>query len=598
VLDLDEERTLMKKNGRLARSLTRSAALVGAGVLITALAACGGGAGSSEAGSDDVQTDKDGFAVHTGAAKKGGTITVLGNVDLASLDPAVGNDGNVNNFYRLIYRTLTTYANEPGDGGTEVVPDLATSIGESNEDSTVWTYTLKDDIYFADGTPITAQDVKFGFERSLDPSLSIGDQDGKTYVDGASDYQGIFKDPKGLDSIETPDDKTIVFHLNRPLAGFPNVVSNGPFVPFPKDKVTSPQQIGQEPIASGPYQIKSYAKGSALELERNPKWTADSDQVRPAYPDGYKFLFTVDQNTIDQRMISSEAEDADAVASSTNPLLAPSLARIQQPDLKARTVHDIPACTMYMAMNTTKKPLDQLEVRQAINYAVDKTSVVTATGGPMMATIATDMLTPKVPGREEFDLYPSKNHAGDPAKAKQLLADAGYPDGLELTMDARAIPKWQAQAEAVQASLKKAGINVKLNVIDASTFYDVIGQPGKQHDLAITGWCSAWLSGQPLLTPLFDGRTIAPKGNQNIAQFDDPEINKRIDEIAQISDLDQQNAEYAKLNREIMERAPVVPLVRETPLQMVGSNVGCAFAHAAMTGYIDYTSLGLKDPQE
>jgi peptide/nickel transport system substrate-binding protein len=585
---------MMRVTSRIARSL----AAVCAGVVAsTVLAACGGG-GSEAASGAGGQVDDNGFAITTGEPTKGGTITVLGNVDLASLDPSIGNDGNVNNFYRLIYRTLTTYANEPGDGGTKVVPDLATSIGEPNEDSTVWTYTLRDDIFFADGSPITSEDVKFGFERSLDPSLAIGNQDGRTYVEGASDYTGIFNDPKGLESIETPDDKTIVFHLNRPLAGFPNVVSNGPFVPFPKDKVTTPQQIGKDPIESGPYQIKSYSRGSSLELERNPQWKSESDDVHEAYPDGFRFLFSVDQNTIDQRMISDEGEDQNAVASSTNPLLAPSLARIQQPELKARTVQDIPACTMYMAMNNTKSPLDKLEVRQAINYAVDKTSVVTATGGPMMASVASDMLTPKVPGREEFDLYPSQDSAGDVAKAKQLLADAGYADGLSLTMDVRAIPKWQAQAESVQASLKKVGIEVKLNVIDASTFYDVIGQPSKQHDLAITGWCSAWLSGQPLLTNLFDGRKITEKGNQNISQFDDDKINKRIDEIAQIADLDEQNAEYAKLNREIMELAPVVPLIRETPLQMVGSNVGGAYAHAARTGYIDYGSLGLKGAEE
>ena len=563
----------------------------------TGLAACGGGGDSTSSGGG-AQTDAAGFAVTTGQAKRGGTISVLGSVDLASLDPAIGNDGNVNNFYRLIYRNLTTYANEPGDGGTKVVPDLATSTGESSKNATVWKFTLKDDIFFSDGTPITSKDVKFGFERAMDPSLAIGNQYGRQFVDGASKYKGIFKDSAGLKSIKTPDDRTIVFHLNRPLAAFPNVVSTGPFVPFPADKVKSPQQIGKEPIASGPYMIKSYTHGSSLELERNPRWSAKTDAVRKAYPDGFKFLFSVDQNTIDQRMISDEGDDKDAMASSTNPLLAPSLARIQTPELKQRTVHDIPACTMYMAMNNTKKPLDKLQVRQAINYAVDKKSVVTATGGPTMATVATDMLTPKVPGRVDFDLYPSKDHAGDVAKAKQLLADAGYPNGFSMTMDVRSIPKWQAQAEAVQASLKKIGINVKLNVIDASTFYDVIGQPSKQHDLAITGWCSAWLSGQPLLTSLFDGRTITQKGNQNISQFDSDKINKRIDEIAKIADLDKQNAEYAKLNREILEQAPVVPLVRETPLQMVGSNVGGAFAHAAQTGYIDYTSVGLKNPQE
>lgn len=82
-----------------------------------------------------------------------------------------------------------------------------------------------------------------------------------------------------------------------------------------------------------------------------------------------------------------------------------------------------------------------------------------------------------------------------------------------------------------------------------------------------------------------------------MSQFDEPEINDRFREIEMITDIDEQNAAYAELNREIMEHAPVVPLVRETPLQMVGENVGDAYAHAARTGYIDYASVGLIDPE-
>lgn len=574
--------------------------------LVAVLSACGGGSGSNSggsagggtgSGSATTQTDADGFAIRTGKAEKGGTVDVLGNVDFSHLDPAMGNDGNVNNFYRLIYRTLTTYANEPGDGGTKVVPDLATDIGTPNADATVWTYKLKDNIFFQDGSPITSRDVKFGFERAQDPALAIGSNDGRTYIKGADKYGGIFKQPEGLTSIETPDDKTIIFHLNQPLAGFPNIATNGPLVPFPASKVTSAKQIDTTPIASGPYMISSYERGSKLTLVRNPKWTADSDTVRPANPDQYRFFFGIDSNTIDQRLISGQGDDKNAVAASTNTLSAASLGRIQAPQLKSRVVRDIPACTIFLGLNMTKKPLNDLKVRQAISYAIDKQSVITASGGPLLATVATDMLTPKVPGREDFDLYPSTDHTGDVTKAKQLLTEAGYPNGFELTMDARSIPKWKSWAVAVQASLKKININVKLNVIDASTYYEVIGTPAKQHEMAITGWCSPWLSGTSLLIPLFKGDQIVPKGNYNIAQLDDPTINKRFDQIGQISELDKQNAEFGKLDKEILQFAPVVPILRETPLQMVGSNVADAFAHAGETGYVDYTSLGLKNPK-
>jgi peptide/nickel transport system substrate-binding protein len=562
-----------------------------------ALTACAGG-GTGTGGTSDAELGPDGFAINTGVANAGGTIEVLSAVELSHLDPSMGNDGNITNFYRLMYRTLTTYANAPGAGGTEIVPDLATDTGTSNADATEWTYTLKDDIFYEDGTPIVAADVKYALERSLDPAIAIGPDFHQTYLAGASDYAGIYQDPAGLDSIVVTGDKMITFVLNQPLAGFPAVAATGPFTPFPAGTIESVTTLDEEPIASGPYKLESYQRGSSLTLIRNEFWDAASDPVRAAYPDSFIFTFGLDPNTIDQRMISGQGSDINAVASSTNTLLAANLSRVQTPQFMQRTVRDIPACTMYVAMNNTKEPFGDVRVRQAISYGINKNSVMNATGGPSMAEITHDMLTPQVPGREAFNLYPSDNNEGDVEAAQALLAEAGYPDGFSATIDVRAIPKWQAQAEAVQQSLARVGIDLTLNVIDASTYYEVIQTPSQQNDMAITGWCSGWLSGTPLLTPLFDGDRITEQGNPNLSQFNDPEINAAFDVVAQISDLDEQDAAYSDLNRAIMEKAAVVPLLWETPLQMVGSNVGNAFAHAGRTGYIDYTSVGLKNPEQ
>lgn len=583
------------------------AAVAAAGLL---LGACSGGSeedpsqsGSpAEEGTEQTggsgETDADGFAYWTGEAQAGGTVTVLGSVDLAHLDPAMGNDGNINNFYRLIYRTLTTYANEPGDGGSVLVPDLATDLGTPNEDATEWTFTLKDGIFFEDGTPITAHDVKYALERSFDPALAIGSNH-HLVIDGAADYRGIYEQPEGLDSIEVPDDKTIVFHLAYPLADFASVAATPPFAPLPAGEVATVTEIDEQPIASGPYKVVAYERGSTVVLERNEYWDPETDDVRPAYPDRFEFVFGLDANTIDQRMIAGQGEDVNAIASSTNTLLAANLATVSaSPELKARTVRDGASCTMYLAMNTTKTPLDDLLVRQAISYAIDKTSVVTATGGPLLAGVAYDMLLPSVPGREEFNLYPSENDSGDVDKAKELLAEAGYPDGFSAVMDVRALPKWQAQAEAVQQSLQAVGIEITLNVIDAATYYEVIATPAQQNDLAITGWCAAgWLSGDPLLTPLFDGDRISETGNTNISQFDDAEVNQLFDEVVLITDIDEQRAVYSDINKLVNEKAAVAPLIRETPLQMVGENIANAYAHSGRQGYIDYTSLGLKNPE-
>ncbi len=568
--------------------------MLAAGALV--LSSCSAG-GEAPAASSETELTEAGFALQRPEPQPGGTLTVLGSVDLSHLDPAMGNDGNVNNVYNLLYRQLTQYQYDPATEELTLVGDLATDTGTPNEDATQWTFTLRDDIFFEDGTPITAADIAFGIERSLDPTLAIGN-DEHLIIQGASEYAGIYEDPAGLPSIETPDDKTITFTLEQPLAAFADVAATQIFTPFPEGQVSA-TQLDEMPISSGPYRVESYERGSHLSLVRNEHWSAETDEIRPAHLDGYEFLFGLDPSTIDQRLISAQGDDVNAMASSTNGLLPANLAQLSaDPGMTARTIQSLPTCTMYLALNTTRPGLDDLQVRQAISYAVDRASVVTATGGPAMASTASDMLTPQVPGRYEFDLYPSEGDAGDVETARQMLEDAGYADGeLNFTMDVRNLPKWQAQAQSVQQSLQEVGIGVELNVIDAATFYEVVATPAQQNDLTVTGWCSAWLSGNPLLTALFDGDAIAETGNTNISQLDDPEINARFDEVAVIPDIDEQNEAYAALNEQILELAPVVPLVRETPLQMVGSNVGGAYAHAGRTGYIDYASVGLIDPE-
>ncbi|QEO14807.1 ABC transporter substrate-binding protein [Agromyces intestinalis] len=525
-----------------------------------------------------------------GTPAQGGTVFVLQNADFSHLDPAQGFDGGVNNFYRLIYRTLTTQGAGEGAEGTEIVPDLAVSLGEHNEDATVWTYTLKDDIFFEDGTPITSKDVKFGVERSLDPSISIGSPYAKIVLDIPEGYEGYYTSGP-LDSIETPDDKTIVFHLNQPYADFDAVVGQAPFTPFPADAGVTATSIDQQPIASGPYRVTEYERGSTLVLERNEHWDADTDEVRTAAPDSFEWTFGLDGATIDERMIAGQGDDRNAIAGSVQ---ASSIARIQTPEIQARTVQGLQGCTTYMAMNTTKPGMDNPLVRQAINVAMDKQAVKDATGGSQLADIATTILPPTVVGRQDFDLYGTDDQTGDPAKAKEMLAEAGYPDGFSFVLDIRNQPKMQAQAEAVQQALAKAGITVEFNLIDTSTYYEVIGTLSQQHDAAITGWCPDWPTGATFLPPLFEGSQIFEKGNSNIAQLNDPAVNERMAEIRLMTDVDEANAAWGALDEQIMELAPQVPMLYEKTVMVLGSNIAGAYSHAGFSGGTDYVSIGLK----
>ncbi|WP_432891604.1 ABC transporter substrate-binding protein [Kribbella sp. CA-245084] len=545
------------------------------------LSACGGGTSGTSG-----QT-----AAGPGAkAEQGGTLQVLANAAFSHLDPARGFDGGVNNFYRLIYRTLTTQGAAPGAEGTKIVPDLATDTGKPSDGGKTWTFTLKDGVFFETGAPITSADVKWGVERAWDPELGIGSPYAKQLIEAPASYQGPYKSGD-LATIATPDAKTIVFHLKKPFADFGSVVAQNTFTPVPKGQGAG-NQLDSKPISSGPYKLADYKPGASLKLVRNDKWDKKTDNVRTANPDAFQWTFGLDPATIDERMLAGQGTDADAIAGTVQ---AATVARMQTPQLKQRTMTGINGCTTYMGLNTTKKPLDNVKVRQAINLAINKQTVRDADGGSALAEIGNTIQPPTILGRVDYDPYPSPDNKGDVDGARKLLTEAGLANGFTMTLDTRAQPKMQAMAVAIQQALEPLKITVKINTIDTATYYEVIGTTSQQHDAAITGWCPDWASGATFLPPLFDGRNITPKGNTNLSQLNDPGVNAKIDEIAKLTDVNAANAAYGELDKQIMALAPVVPLLYEKVLMLVGSNIGGAYLHDGFSGGIDLVSVGLKD---
>ncbi|MFJ3407781.1 ABC transporter substrate-binding protein [Promicromonospora sp. NPDC090134] len=552
-----------------------------------ALAACGGG------GQDDASSaGGGGFAAEPA---EGGTVHVLQNADFSYLDPARGWDGGVNNFYRLVYRQLTTSAPGSADDPTAIVPDLAESLGEVSEDGLTWTYTLKDGLKFENGDPITSAEVKFGVSRAWDPEIGIGSPYLKQVIDAPEDYEGPYKSGD-LPTVETPDEKTIVFHLKKPFPEFDAVVSQVNATPFPEGSGAGDEFIHQI-VASGPYKLAEYVPGSTIKLERNESWDPATDEVRAAKPDGWEFTIGLDPATIDERLIAGQGADVNAIAGNIQPATLP---RLQTPQLQERVLQFDGICTTYMGLNTTKAPLDDVRVRQAISYAVDRSSIVNASGGTQLGAPSTTIIPPAVAGHKDFDLYPSADGTGDVEAAQKLLDEAGLSDGFTLTLDIRAQESMQAQAESIQQSLERIGITVELNLIDTSTYYETIGTPSQQHDAAITGWCPDWASSAAtFIPPLFDGRNIYEKGNSNLAQLDDEDVNARIDEIGAMTDIAAANEQWGDLDEEILELAPIVPLMVSKTVLLPGENVtGLHSSANAASGGIDYVGVGLKDPEK
>lgn len=531
------------------------------------------------------------------APHKGGTLTVLNSEPQQDFDPARLYTSGGGNVPSLVFRTLTTRNRENGAAGAKVVPDLATDTGRPSKGATVWTYTLKKGLKYEDGTPITSADIKYGIERSFAPELSGGAPYLRDWLVGAADYQGPYKDKKGLSAIETPDERTIVFHLNKPEGEFPFLATQTQFTPVPKGKDTG-TRYEEHPISSGPYKVvKNENDGEHLVLARNPYWSTAVDAERKAYPDTVDVRSGLDSAVINQRLSASQGADAAAVTADTN--LGPAeLAKVTgDKELAARVGTGHFGYTNYLAFNPKVKPFDNPKVRQAISYAVDRSSVVNAAGGSALAEPATTFLPDqKSFGHTPYDLFPA-GRTGNAAKARELLAQAGHRSGLTVTLTHSNDKNFETSPEiatAVQDALKKAGITVKLQGLEDNDYRDKIHSVKTEPGFFLAHWGADWPSGGPFLAPIFDGRQIVKDGaNFNTGLLNDTSVNDEIDAINKLTDLDAAAERWGALDKKIGEQALVVPLFHPVYKRLYGSDVK-NIVISDWTGVLDISQVAVK----
>lgn len=581
-------------NGR--RSWAAAAALT-AGALT--LAACGGSSGSGSGSGDGGSKPEFNAGVSSvvnPSDAKGGIITMANSDVWDSLDPANTYYGYAWNFARLYGRSLTMFKPAAGEQGAQLVPDLATSLGKPSDGAKTWTYTLRDDVKYEDGTPITSKDVKYAVLRSLDKDTF---PNGPTYFNDALDlkgYAGPYKDKgKDTDAITTPDDKTIVFHLKSAFSGFDYFTQTPATIPVPQAKDTG-TKYQEHVISSGPYMFKDNKIGQSFSLVRNPNWSQATDPNRKALPDGFQVSLKVNADDIDNRLI---AGDLDLAVEGTGVQAAAQGKILADQALKANADSAPLARTWYTTINSDIAPFDKLECRQAVEYAADKTGFQRAFGGPIAGgEIATNIMPPIIPGQQKFDTYATPNNAGDPAKAKQLLAACGQPNGFATSISYRPErPKEKAAAESLQQSLGKVGIKLTLKPYPAGDYFALYaGNPAfvKKNNLGLSmmGWGADWPDGFGFMSQIVDSRVIRAAGNTNLG-VKDPKVDAAIDKALAETDTTAREADWVAVDKQTMADAYILPgvwahalLYRPTSLTNVGVSNGLQM--------YDYTLLGKK----
>ena len=502
----------------------------------------------------------------TAAAEPGGTFHVLSTAKEISLDPAKSQNLGTSTIH-LVLRGLTSWKTSP-DKPAELVPDLATDTGQVSADGKTWTYKLKPGLKYADGSAIIAPDLKYGVERSFAAELSGGLGYHKALLAGAEKYAGPYKGGE-LASIETPDDSTIIFKLNKPFGDWPWIVSMPAFSPVPKKADTDPAHYGEKPVASGPYQVKSYAPGSKLELERNPSWDKASDPARTGLPDSIVFDMGLQADVVNQRLIADSGDDKFAATTGTSVPAALIPTVTGNPAVKARVATSPSGALQYLAMNNKRPALANPEVRKAIQYAVDKQAVQVAEGGPEFGgEIATTLITPGIDGYAKYDLYPAPPQ-GDPEKAKSMLAAAGVSKlNLVLAADNAQL----GVAQAIQQGLAKAGITVQLKPLDADALTDLQTGAKGDYDLTVSSWLPDFPSAIGNIQPLFASSEIG-NGGYNMSRYSSPTVDAAIAAATGESDRTKAAGMWAALDKQIMADSPLVPLIYARNAFLHGSKV-------------------------
>jgi peptide/nickel transport system substrate-binding protein len=544
----------------------------------------------------------------TAQPQRGGTLYVDVSASLGSLDPQGQYDSTAMNVLRLTTRTLTTYKAGPGQTA-EIVPDLATDTGRASQNNTIWKFTLKPNVHWQGGELVTCSQVKYGIERSYSALIDGGVPYPRADLLDNQDapYPGPYLDNdnngKGLESIECQDEKTIVFHLSRPIGDFAYTLALSTFAPVIPAQDTK-RNYGQIPYSNGPYKIMS-RDASQLILVRNPFWSATNDQARPAYPEQIVITFRSDATgTVTDELIEDQDNARNEVL--LNADVAPNFLQqvLNDPGLRARTVTGS-AGVWYLAINTSTIP--DTDCRKALVYAFDRRKWRSASSGAASGPYATSMIPPDIAGHQDFDVYGSLTHPeGDTAQAAALLAGrarAGHPCKTTVRLAFPDTAEHRQQVQTAVAAYQTAGINVVPVPLPASTYYQTgAGDPTNRYDLLLADAIPDWASGSAVLPPLFDGRGIPRAGpgghghdNSNLSMLNDPVTDSSIDSALAETDPSRQQQLWGELDKKIQNLAVVIPIVYISHTVLTGSNVVGGYI-SPLFGQPDLTALGLASP--
>lgn len=524
------------------------AALVAAMLLV---AACGGGQDT-------------GGAASAGEPVKGGVLRVTYQGQPTGLDPTRAWEIESWAVERLTYETFLNYASKPGSEGAVLVPSLATEVptrenGGISADGLTYTFHLRSAKY---APPIdremTADDFKFSFERMLkDPEAPYYFY---SNIEGVDDFVAgkvndvggfVATDPKTVTITLTKQDPAILYALTMPFTS----------VMPPEWAKEQGKKIKEKPLGTGPFIVESWVQGQRIVAKRNPNYW---DTGKP-YLDEIDFDLTVNSSTA---LLKLQSGEVDVLGDS---IPAADYQRVKSDPTWGKYVVDAPQVAWYYVfLNVLEKPFDNVQVRQAMNYAIDTARIQKLLGGQGVAL--NQVYPSSLPGYQKDKTY----YTYDPDKAKQLLADAGLPNGFKTTFYTHNVEPFPKLAQAIQSDLKKVGVTVSIQPMDRATYWDFISYKKSHAGIGLSDWYQDFPDPSDWIGPLFSSPV---DGGMNASFWTDARVNTLYKDSSTELDPTRRIEMYKEMEDIIMEQAPTVPLFEPLWNGMYGKDVGGYYYH-------------------
>lgn len=488
--------------------------------------------------------------------------------EFKTLDPAIGYDVPSWGAEHLVYDGLVTY-----DFDSHVAPDLAESW-TVEAGGKGFTFKLRPGVTFHDGKPMTAKDVVYSFNRLLDPATKSPGASFYTDIEGASER--LAGKAATVSGVKAVDDHTVHIALKTPNPIFLQLVAM-PFASIVPEGATG-ADLARHPVGTGPFALEKWTSGQKITFRKAPKyWNPKGPSL-----DGVDYQLGVNENL---EVLKFERGELDLLGVNRN-IPAADFSRLKDnPRTSALMLSGPDAAFHYLGMNCQVKPFDDVRVRRAVAMAIDKDRIVQLVNG--RGQPARGILPPTMPGYDP-------NLAGigrDPAAAKKLLAEAGFPNGFTATYYCVSNDTARKIAQSIQQDLAGVGIKLELKPLAFPTFLEAKATKGRV-GIASGNWTQDFPDPSNFLTTMFHSKNIAETNSLNDSYYRNPKVDALLDTAGAATDPAKRADGFRKAEALIVADAPVVPLYYPKKFQLHAERVTGYRLHPVWA--MDLTGVAIK----